>query len=161
MRTIVFIVALFVANSISAQDEQTGKVISIIDGNTLEVATSANDTYKIVLAGIDCPELTQDYGDKAKKFLERTLGNKEVEFAIKGKDRWGNYLAIVTINGEDPRIDLLKEGLAWTSERNPDPELESHRIHAQEKRKGLWKEEDPTPPWIFRRQQTMLEAKSS
>ena len=144
-----------------AQDELTGKVISVLDGNTLEVATGSNENYKLVLAGIDSPELTQEYGDKAKKFLDRLLGDKEVEFQIRGKDRWGNHLAVVLVDGVDPRVALLKEGLAWTAEKNPDPELENHRLTAQEKGKGLWKEEDPTPPWIFRRQQTMLQPKSS
>ena len=144
-----------------AQDELTGKVISVLDGNTIEVVTGSNENYKIVLAGVDSPELTQEYGDKAKKFLDKFLGDKEVEFQIRGKDRWGNYLAVVLVDGDDPRIGLLKEGLAWTSEKNPDPELENHRLTAQEKGKGLWKEESPTPPWIFRRQQSMLQPKSS
>jgi micrococcal nuclease len=160
MRNIFLFILIIAAAPVFAQG-QTAKVISIIDGNTIEVSTSANETYRIVLAGIDCPELTQEYGEKAKKFLDRALAGEEVEFQIQGKDRWGNYLAIVTIKGEDPRIDLLKEGLAWTSERNPDPELESYRVIAQEKGKGLWKEEDATPPWIYRRQQTMLQPKSS
>jgi micrococcal nuclease len=156
----VFLLTIIIAN-VSGQDALTGKVTFVHDGNTIEVVTATGDAYKIVLAGIDCPELSQEYGDKAKRLLERTLSNKEVGFQLQGKDRWGNYIAVVTVNGEDPRIDLLKEGLAWTAERNPNPELEELRVRAQEKGKGLWKEEDPTPPWIFRRQQTMLQAKSS
>jgi endonuclease YncB( thermonuclease family) len=68
----------------------------------------------------------------------------------------------VLIKGSvDPRVNLLKEGLAWTTERNPDPEFEAHRARAQEKGKGLWKERNPTPPWTYRREQSMMEAKSS
>jgi endonuclease YncB( thermonuclease family) len=66
------------------------------------------------------------------------------------------------VNGEsDPRFELLKEGLAWTSERNPIEELEVLKEKARESSLGLWKEETPTPPWIFRRQQTMTQFKSS
>lgn len=158
LTSIVFFCSVF---KVSAQDELTGKVVSVLDGNTIEIVTGANESYKVVLAGVDSPELTQDYGDKAKKFLDKKLSNKEVEFQIRGKDRWGNYLAVVLIGGDDPRIELLQEGLAWTSEKNPDPELETHRAEAQEKGKGLWKDENPTPPWTFRRQQTMLQPKSS
>jgi endonuclease YncB( thermonuclease family) len=61
----------------------------------------------------------------------------------------------------DPRVELLKQGLAWTSEKDPIPELESHRNEAQQKGKGLWKNDNPTPPWIFRRQQSMMQPKSS
>jgi micrococcal nuclease len=59
----------------------------------------------------------------------------------------------------DPRIKLLSEGLAWTSEKNIEPEFELLRLKAKAHRKGLWKEKDPTQPWIFRRQQTMLTPK--
>jgi micrococcal nuclease len=161
MRNVIVFLMTLIAASVSAQEELAGKVITIIDGNTIEVITAANESYKIVFAGIDCPELTQEYGDKAKQFLERTLLNRQVECQLQGKDRWGNYIAVVTTNGEDPRIELLKQGLAWTSERNPHPDLEELRVIARAKGKGLWKEEAPTPPWIFRRQQTMLQAKSS
>lgn len=146
----------------TAGDEITGKVISVIDGNTLEVESGLNEKQKIMLAGIDSPELHQEYGDKAKKLLEKLTLDKSVTVKFVGKDRWGNYLAEVVVEGKfDPRVELLKEGLAWTAERNPAPALEEYRTKAQQKGKGLWKQQDPTPPWIFRRQQTMLQAKSS
>lgn len=140
-----------------------GRVITVIDGNTLEVETTEKETIKILLIGIDCPELGQQYGDKAKSLTEKLLLGKDVAVSLQGKDRWGNRLAVVTLvkNSRDPRIDLLKEGLAWTAEKNPDPDLDVHRSSAQAKGKGLWKDENPTPPWTYRRQQTMAEAKSS
>ena len=145
-----------------ANDVSGARVISVVDGNTLEVMGSDNEVKKVVLEGIDSPELEQAYGDKAKKFLEKLVLEKNVTVKLTGKDRKGNYLGIVTIGEKtDARIELLKEGLAWTAERNPVPELESYRRKAEEKGKGLWKEGNQTPPWIFRRQQSMLEAKGS
>jgi micrococcal nuclease len=139
----------------------TGKVVSVIDGNTLEVSGDDKQTHKVLLAGIDSPELGQEYGDKAKQFLEKIILEKNVTVQFTGKDRKGNYLAIVMINGKtDARIELLKEGLAWTSEKNPLEELESYRLWAQRKGRGLWKQENPMPPWTYRRQQSMLEPKS-
>lgn len=145
-----------------ADDEITGKVISIIDGNTLEVAGSDDQVHTVLLAGIDCPELGQEYGEEAKKFLEKLVLKKEVTVQFQGKDRWGNRLAVVMIKGDkDLRVALLKEGLAWTSEKNPNAGLEEHRTLARQKGRGLWKEENPMPPWTYRRQQTMNVAKSS
>jgi micrococcal nuclease len=141
----------------------TGKVVEVIDGNTIQVLTADNQKEKYLLAGVDSPELTQDYGERAKKFLEKLLLDKDVKVQVQGKDRWGNYLAVVILlkNELDPRVELLKEGLAWTAEKNPVPDLESYRMSAQEKGRGLWRQENPTPPWVHRRQQTMLQAKSS
>jgi len=150
------------SNAQNAAGEFTGKVISVVDGNTLEIKSNDNQTYTVLLAGIDSPELNQEYGDKAKRMLEKLSLEKQVTVHLKGKDRRGQDLAEVLVNGdEDIRIELLKEGMAWTAERNPLPELEEHRVKAQQKGKGLWKQEDPTPPWTFRRQQTMMQAKSS
>jgi len=146
----------------TAPDELTGKVITVIDGNTLEVMGGDNQTHTVLLIGIDSPELNQEFGDKAKRLLEKLALEKSVTVRFRGKDRKGQSLAEVLVEGkEDIRIELLKEGLAWTAERNPLPELEEYRVKAQQKGKGLWKQDDPTPPWTFRRQQTMLQAKSS
>ncbi len=109
----------------------------------------------------DSPELEQEYGDKAKRLLEKLILDRNVEVQIQGKDRLGNRLGIILIDGEDPREKLLEEGLAWTSERNPIEAFETIKEKSKENRKGLWKEIEPTPPWIFRRQQTMLQFKTS
>lgn len=139
----------------------TGEVTSIYDGNTVEISTSDNVTYRVVLAGIDCPELQQAYGKEAKEFLTRWLLNEEVIVKIQGKDRSQNYVGVVLLTeGADVRVALLEEGLAWTSERNAIPEFETIRQQAAKKRKGLWREHTAVPPWIFRREQSMLEAKS-
>ena len=145
-----------------AENVLNGKVISVIDGNTIEMIADDNESYKVMLYGIDSPELGQEFGDQAKKFLEKRILNKKVKVEIQGKDRWGNRLGIVLIDGkDDPRYDLLQAGLAWTAERDPIKDLEAMRETAREKGKGLWKEQDPTPPWIYRRQQTMTQIKSS
>ena len=155
-------IALLFSMAAWADEEITGKVVSVIDGNTIEVSANDSETYKILLHGIDCPELEQEYGEKAKKLLEKLVLEKNVQVSIQGKDRKGNRLGVIMLNGkEDPRFELLKEGLAWTSEKNPIEELETMKEKAREKNKGLWKETNPTPPWIFRRQQTMMQPKSS
>jgi len=139
-----------------------GKVTSVIDGNTFEMVTDDNESYKIMLYGIDSPELGQEFGEKAKKFFEKMILNKKVNVTIQGKDRWGNRLGIVLIEGTvDPRYDLLETGLACTVERDPIQELEAIKEKARAKGKGLWKDQDPTPPWIYRRQQTLTQLKSS
>jgi endonuclease YncB( thermonuclease family) len=161
MKTIAITLAAFVSSIVFAESEITGKIVSVIDGNTVELVTDQSESYKILLFGIDSPELEQDYGEKAQKFLQKMALDKMVNVKIQGKDRWGNRLGIVLIEGKiDPRLELLQAGLAWTAERNPIEELESIKETAREKGKGLWKEKDPTPPWIYRREQTMLQPKS-
>jgi len=158
---IMILILLGCLNAALAYEEISGKVTSVVDGNTLEVVSKDKQLYKLRLAGIDSPELTQEYGGEAKELLEKLVLEKEVSVKIMGKDRWGRYLAEILIDGKtDPRVELLKRGLAWTAEKSPLPVLEGYRVKAQQKGKGLWKQSEPTPPWIYRRQQTMLQPKS-
>lgn len=164
VRLILLILMVIVAVlSARASDEiLEAEVSAIVDGNTLTVKFKDDDAYDVQLSGIDSPELNQEFGEQAKQFLLKKALNKRVKVQLVGKDRWGNRLAVVWLKGEvDLRVELLKEGLAWTAERNPLPELENVRIEAQNKGKGLWQAIEPTPPWVFRRQQSMLEAKGS
>lgn len=143
-------------------DGVVGKVVAVVDGNTLEISGPNDQIHKIVLSGVDSPELGQEFGSEAKKFLEKLLLSKDVTFQFTGKDRSGSSFAVVKINGKaDVRIALLKEGLAWTSEKNSENQLEAYKTWAQRKGKGLWKQQNPVPPWTYRRQQSMSQAKSS
>jgi endonuclease YncB( thermonuclease family) len=140
----------------------TGKITAVIDGNTLEVATSDNEVLKILLANIDSPELGQEFGSEAKEYLEKISLKKNVVVQLEGKDRHGNHLAVVMVNGKvDVRIELLKRGLAWTAEKNPAEQLEAYRLEAKNKGKGLWSQQNPKPPWTYRREQSMMKPKSA
>jgi micrococcal nuclease len=159
---VLMLFVLSSATAFAASDDVEAKVVAVVDGNTLKVQGEDNETYTITLLGIDCPELEQEFGKEARVFLEKVVLKKNVKVEFQGKDRWGNRLAIIRLKGEvDVRIELLKAGLAWTAERNANSELETIRTTAQQKGKGLWKSNEPTPPWIFRRQQTRLQEKSS
>jgi len=161
MKAILCFLLMLVAAAAPAHTMQ-GKVTRVIDGNTLEFTSTEGETYTIVLSGIDCPELTQAFGDEARICLQKLALNKNATVNVKGKDRTGNSIAEVLVDGKkDPRIQLLKDGLAWIQEGESASELESYKIASQSKKKGLWKDQNPTPPWTYRRQQSMMTSKSS
>ena len=158
------VACVLISTSARADEEVDAKVTAVLDGNTIQISCFCenSDVRKVSLVGIDGPELGQEFGEEARKFLEKMILQKDVKVQFQGKDRFGNYLAVVKINGKvDPRIELLKSGFAWTSEKNPSEALERYRLDAQQKKRGLWKQENPVPPWTYRRQQSMLRPKSS
>ena len=161
IRIIVFVFLSTITFSLfSLGGEVPGKVVSVIDGNTIEFLSSDNETFRFVLSGIDCPELGQEFGEEAKKHLEKLLKGREIILTIEGKDRLGNKMGSITLpRGKDPRMELLENGLAWTQERNSNREFEVIQEEAKKKRKGLWKQENPVAPWVFRRQQSMQSPK--
>src|SRR5688572_18388351 len=97
---VILLAVCVVMNGLSfANGTFEGKVTSVIDGNTVEVTNDAQETMKIILAGIDSPELNQEFGEEAKQYLEKLLLKKEVTVQIEGKDRKGNPLGVVLVRG--------------------------------------------------------------
>lgn len=144
------------------QEKILGTVTKVIDGNTIEITTLQKEAYHVLLHGIDSPEPGQPHAERATQYLASLLLNKPVTISLHGRDRQGNRIGDIHIEGApDPRHEMLKAGLAWTSEHQPDPALEALKEQARQQNIGLWQESDPTPPWTYRRQQTMLDAKGS
>ncbi|MBX2964204.1 MAG: thermonuclease family protein [Cyclobacteriaceae bacterium] len=161
MKTLSAIIILSSMAIFSIANTVRGKVISVIDGNTLEVVSDQHETYRVVLSGIDSPELGQEFGEAAREFLEKTIKDKPIQVELQGKDRWGNYVGVVYINkGTDLRKALLTNGLAWVTEKETNEEFKQIQQKAREQGAGLWQEESPTPPWVYRRQQSMMQPKA-
>lgn len=59
----------------AAAETLTGKVVSIADGDTLTLLVD-REQIKVRLEGIDAPEKSQPYGDKAKQELSRLAFGK-------------------------------------------------------------------------------------
>jgi endonuclease YncB( thermonuclease family) len=73
----------------------TGKVVAIADGDTFTLLTSENNSIKIRLHGIDCPEKKQDFGQVAKQKLSDLVFRKNVRAIKKDVDRYGRTIALV------------------------------------------------------------------
>ncbi|MEQ8364761.1 MAG: thermonuclease family protein [Cyclobacteriaceae bacterium] len=163
MKIIGYVVSILLFPTITlGADEIVGKVVSVIDGNTFELETEENELYEIILYGIDCPEMGQSFSEEAKAQLEKLILKKKVAVTIQGKNRYGIRLGFFLINNKvDPRSILLENGLAWTAERNAVQDLEELRVKAMSAKIGIWTEEEPVAPWMYRRTQSMLQPKSS
>ena len=143
-----------------AGDEPKVKVTSVIDGNTIVILDNNGDQYKILLHGIDCPDSGQNFAVEAKRMLAGLVLDKQVTLVLNGKDRYGTRLGEIQAQGiPDPRYELVRTGPAWTTDS--DEKLESLKQHARSQGIGIWTEENPTPPWLWRRQQSMLRSKTN
>lgn len=163
MKIIGFVVFVLLHSTIAfGANEIVGKVVSVIDGNTFQLETEENELYEIMLYGIDCPEPGQSFYEEAKAQLEKLILKKTLTVIIQGKNRYGIRLGFFLIKNKiDPRNILLENGLAWTTESNGIKNLEELRIKAMTSKLGIWTENEPVPPWMYRRTQSMLQPKSS
>jgi micrococcal nuclease len=130
-----------------------GRVVAIKDGDTIEVLHN-NRPERIRLYGIDCPELHQDFGSKAKEFTSEWVFGKIVGVEPVDRDRYGRTVAWVWVHGKSLNKELVRAGLAWHYKQYApeNAELEQKEVEARSEKIGIWSMKNPTPPWEYRRQ---------
>lgn len=158
-----FILFLFSGSYLYSQSYEaifTAKVIGVIDGNTIEVIDANDETYTFMLSEVDCPEMGQELSAEAKAFTSDLILKKKVIIERAGKDWLGNKLAVIKYkNGRVLHEEILKKGMGWASKKSSNQSA-SLQSGAKDQSIGIWSVDEPTPPWIFRRQQTMSQSKS-
>lgn len=135
----------------------TGTVTAVHDGDTLTL-DMGNRVEHIRLQGIDAPELAQAFGDDARLALAHQTLHQPVRVAYSLRDRYDRVLGqVFTADCTDANLQMLKLGLAWfykayacdldsprrTSYANAETWASSHRL-------GLWGQNQPMAPWVFR-----------
>ena len=139
------------------------KVSRVIDGDTFEgriddggnlgVNPWARELTKIVIRinGIDAPERGQYYGDVATLHLQWLIGGKVVGLKLKQKDIYGRWIATVYLDGKDIADEMLSRGLAWHyKEHDSNPHYAQLEAEARWNGFGLWCDDRPVAPWIWR-----------
>jgi endonuclease YncB( thermonuclease family) len=140
-----------------------GVVVDVHDGDTLTVKTGSTRT-KVRLAGIDAPELNQFFGVESRNSLRSLAFNKEVQIETLKYDKYKRLIGRVMVDGKDLNLEQLKSGAAWVylaysaalkrQDRNIYIIAESN---AQLDGLGLWKNQAPVAPWIWRQKITSLD----
>lgn len=149
------ILVLLSTPSFCIASEFSGRVVAILDGDTIEVLHTGK-AERIRLAGIDCPEKKQPFGQRAKQAASGLSFGQQVTVHPIDKDRYGRTLATVVLaNGKNLNHELVRGGWCWwfTRYAPDDYELEGLEQAARQARKGLWIDPRPIPPWEFRKAQ--------
>ncbi len=136
----------------------TGRVVAIVDGDTLTVLDGSNTQYKIRLAGIDAPEKHQPFGSKSQSHLAALAFGQNVTANCGKTDRYRRQVCKILVNGQDINLEQVKAGMAWwyhayaKEQTAVDRGLyEQAQFFAQARRLGLWSDTNPVPPWDWRR----------
>ena len=129
----------------------TGKVVGVIDGDTVDVMHNGQ-AERIRLNGVDCPEKRQAFGSKAKLFTSEMVFGKEVTVQGYRLDRYGRTIGDVLLrDGTNLNRELVKAGLAWRYLKySKDESLSVLEGEAREAKRGLWVDAEPIPPWEYR-----------
>lgn len=138
------------------------KVVYVIDGDTV-IVTKGWDKIKIRLDSIDCPEDGQHWGDTATYGLRKLVGGRNVHLEAHGIDCYGRTLATIYVksaNGEEwinVNERMVTLGHAWVMRMFYDhlPKDRQGKLNrlenwARSKKVGLWRTQNPIPPWQWR-----------
>jgi endonuclease YncB( thermonuclease family) len=80
-----------------------GRVVRIIDGDTLVLLDANNTQHRIRLSGIDTPERGQPFGKRATQNLARLSGNKPARLEWYKRDRWKRLIGKIWVHSPDTR----------------------------------------------------------
>jgi endonuclease YncB( thermonuclease family) len=91
----------------------SGKVIGVMDGDTIEVLDASKTPRRIRLEGIDAPEKAQPFGNRSKQHLSDSVFGKQVEVVSNKTDKYGRTVGKVLVNGKDANLEQVRAGFAW------------------------------------------------
>ncbi len=130
----------------------SGRVVKVSDGDTIQVMHEGK-AEKVRLAGIDCPESKQPFGQAAKRFVLDIAAQKTVTVLVETTDRYGRTVGEVILpDGRNLNQELVRVGYAWWYRKySSDSTLGELEEEARAARIGLWVDLAPVPPWDWRR----------
>ena len=150
---IVIAASLALAVSFSAWADFTAKVVGVADGDSITVLRD-REQVKVRLVDIDAPEKGQAFGNRSKQALEALVKGQEVRVVERGKDRYDRTLGRVYRGDLDVNAEQVRQGMAWVFRQYAkDDTLNQIEAEAKDKKRGLWRDPDPVPPWKWRKTQ--------
>ncbi|MDD2769971.1 MAG: thermonuclease family protein [Methylococcus sp.] len=147
----LFLLLCFATTAAQAAQTLTGRVVAVLDGDTITVLSDAHRQTRVRLAQIDAPEKRQDYGQASKRALSAWVYGKQVTVEVADTDRYGRSVGRVLLGGTDVNLEQVRAGMAWVYRQYAhDPAYFSAEDQARTARRGLWSQPNPVPPWDFR-----------
>ena len=160
---VVFLIIFFPLSAFSA--DLTGKATRILDGDTFHflsdspppsnVKVHKDGTVSVRLRGCDAPEKDQPYGREATENLKELLTGKNLRVEVVDIDRYKRIAGYVYAGSILVNLEQVKAGYAWAYAQYLDrpyaSEFYDAEKEAREKKRGLWQEVNPKPPWEWRK----------
>ena len=128
------------------------KVVGVKDGDTIELLQNGK-TMTVRLFGVDTPEKTQAYGQRARQFTSDLAFGKNVRLIVNNTDRYGRTVGTIILpDGRSLNEELVRNGYAWHYKAySNDLKLANLESDARRYKRGLWQDANPVAPWDFRK----------
>src|SRR3954453_16962203 len=125
----------------------SGRVVHVVDGDTVDVALKSSKRVRVRVIGIDTPEVGTCYAAAATRRMIQLTSSKNV--VLRGDStqathaRYSRLLAYVDVAAKDAGATLLREGYAHVYIYGGRPFLRAAayqraELSARDARRGLW-----------------------
>jgi endonuclease YncB( thermonuclease family) len=149
---------MFLLHGLCVANELEGRVVGVMDGDTIDLLTDNKELVRVRLSGIDAPEKRQPFGQAAKGELSDLAYNRRATVDWAKKDRYGRVIGKLFVSGRDANLQMVQRGLAWHYKTyQKEQPLQDRQAYARAeddarvRHLGLWIDKEPTAPWDFRR----------
>lgn len=135
------------------------RVLTVLDGDTLDVQDRHQRRWRIRLQGIDAPELPQTrhrsggtcrtlpqpHGEAARQVLADKVQGQTVHLRTDGTRSYDRVVAYVLLGRREVNLDMVAEGWAWSLDRHHASAAERQAYvraqgEARAAQRGLWAE---------------------
>ncbi|MDO5693518.1 MAG: thermonuclease family protein [Pseudomonadota bacterium] len=142
-----------------------GRVVAVLDGDTIDVLDAAHQVYRVRLLSIDAPERGQPFGRRSKDSLSGMVAGAEVNARCSKMEQRptgqrSRVLCKVYRDGIDINLAQVRAGMAWHYKAFArEQPVDERAVYAQTEqqarieRRGLWVDGEPVAPWDWRRAQ--------
>lgn len=151
------LLALLLHAAASWATDYAGRIVGVVDGDTVDLLISGRELHRIRLAGIDAPEKGQPFGAVSKRALSDLVFNRQVVVSANKRDRYGRLVGRIVVGGADANLQMVRNGFAWhykkyASEQSTDDRerYAAAEVAARLGRHGLWADAYPIAPWEYR-----------
>jgi endonuclease YncB( thermonuclease family) len=138
--------------------------MKVKDGDTVVIQPATGGTFMTCrLYGIDAPETAhgkkaaQPLGEEASKELKNMILGKTITVTTTGAKTYNRDVCRLSKGNMDVNLEMVKRGYAWAYREYLKGPYASEYIDAEnearEKKRGLWTQRNPQPPWEFRHKQ--------
>jgi endonuclease YncB( thermonuclease family) len=148
---------LFVSLKGQAGETIDGRVVGVVDGDTLTLLDAQLRQRRIRLLGVDAPESGQPFGGASKRQLAGMVFGRPAQARCGKPDRYGREICQVLIDGVDVGQAQIVAGMAWYYVRYGGglpavlrAQYGAAQTAARAERRGLWSDAEPRPPWDWR-----------
>lgn len=130
-----------------------GKVVRVVNGDTVHVFEGEGVQTKVNLFGIDAPNRNQAYYTQARDALAGMIAGQEVGVALVEHDQSGRTVGTIYLDGKNINRAMVQRGYAWWSRKYAkyDRSLQEAERYARAQKLGLWADTNPVAPWEWSR----------